>query len=148
MLCKKLKSAILVSCNSKECQLQRKSCPCSLYFNLLFAGHFFSFNQNKNWIPSKCAKIISKDEFTQLRMFWWVTKCFIFTPISSFSENLYQTHILKIMSDEHHQLPRFYSWEAVCLLMSFCEIEGQYFSEIQNNQETEHIFMNGSTRFG
>ena len=59
-------------------------CQYYLYFNILYAGHFYSFNQNTNWIPRKCAEIMRKNDFTQFQILSWVTKCFIFTSISSF----------------------------------------------------------------
>ena len=123
--------------NSKGCQLQPKSCPCFtspiIYFNLLYAGHFSCFKQNTNWIPGKCAEIIHKDDFTQFQMILWTTKCFIFTPLSTFWWKPLWSPLFENFEWWTPSAPQFYTCEAGSLLRSFCKIEGQYFSEIQNN---------------
>ena len=65
-------------------------------------------------------------------------------PFALFSENYYWTHFFHSMSDEHHSSTVVYlrgSLRAAAVLLEW----RQYFSEIQNIQETEHIFYE---RFG
>ena len=110
MLCKKPKSAILatqkdVSCNRKAVHVLH--CPYSHYFTLLYAGHFPLLTKIQIESLENVQKLCTKMILPSSECYYERLNVLSLPPLALFRENLYRTHFLKIMSDEHHQLYSF-----------------------------------------
>ena len=69
-------------------------------------------------------------------------------PLALFSENLYRTHFLKIMSDEHHQLHSFIPERQSACRRHSARLKDSILVRSRTTKRQNTFFMNGSTRFG
>ena len=68
-------------------------------------------------------------------------------PLALFSENLYRTHFLKIMSDEHHQLHSFIPERQSACRRHSARLKDSILVRSRTTMRQNKFLMNASTRF-